>query len=74
VNGDLLECMDCPDAYLTALVISILWVLWATGAVLRVVKLQVHSRVLRTLAGAFQWVFFVIASLLSAAWLRSPFI
>lgn len=74
MNGDLLECLDCPNAYLTALVISFLWVLWATGAALRVLKLQLHSGTLRTLAGAFQWVCFLIASLLSAAWLRSPFI
>jgi len=74
MKGDLLECLDCPNAYLTAFVVAILWSLWATGAVFRLVKLHVHSRTLKTLAGAFQWVFFLVASLFSAAWLRSPFI
>ena len=74
MNGDLLECFDCPNAYLTMSVIAMLWTLWASGAVLRVIKLHLQPGALRTTASAFQWTFFVIASLLSAAWLRSPFI
>jgi hypothetical protein len=74
MNGDFVECLDCPNLSVTIFAIAVLWMLWTIGALFRIAKHHSRQPILRRVLATLQWTFFVMASLYTAAWVNSHFV
>ncbi len=74
------DCWDCGAGLeLTLVMIAFLWCLWAVPGVLYAIRRHASrgnlaARIVWVGTGAIQWAMFLVATLLSALWIRSPFL